>query len=218
MPAPRQVLHRHCFLASFSLSPRRRRKPQPPTSRSRPVITPEMIDQAGDHCRHWPLHRRAEADDDRWACRSERFHQGDPQTELPNSAQPAYAFHPLPAAKLEKKAESKEACKPDDEFARIELGGPLYSIPETPARIEDVAFATMRELGALLRNRKITSLALTQMYLARLKRYDSKLHFVITLTEERALAQAKQPMPRSPPANIAARCTAFPGAQKICWP
>jgi Asp-tRNA(Asn)/Glu-tRNA(Gln) amidotransferase A subunit family amidase len=29
------------------------------------------------------------------------------------------------------------------------------------------------------------------MYLARLKRYDSKLHFVITLTEERALAQAR---------------------------
>ena len=29
------------------------------------------------------------------------------------------------------------------------------------------------------------------MYLARLKRYDPKLHFVITLTEERALAQAK---------------------------
>ena len=45
--------------------------------------------------------------------------------------------------------------------------------------------------AALLRARKITSLALTQMYLARLKRYDPKLHFVITLTEERALAQAK---------------------------
>src|SRR6202034_3016646 len=30
------------------------------------------------------------------------------------------------------------------------------------------------------------------MYLARLKRYDPKLHFVITLTEERALAQAKK--------------------------
>ena len=29
------------------------------------------------------------------------------------------------------------------------------------------------------------------MYLARLKRYDPKLHFVITLTEDRALAQAK---------------------------
>ena len=43
----------------------------------------------------------------------------------------------------------------------------------------------------LLRERKITSLALTQMYLARLKRYDPMLHFVITLTEERALAQAR---------------------------
>ncbi len=29
------------------------------------------------------------------------------------------------------------------------------------------------------------------MYIARLKRYDSKLHFVITLTEDRALAQAR---------------------------
>ena len=43
----------------------------------------------------------------------------------------------------------------------------------------------------MIYSRKITSLALTQMYLARLKRYDSKLHFVITLTEDRALAQAK---------------------------
>jgi Asp-tRNA(Asn)/Glu-tRNA(Gln) amidotransferase A subunit family amidase len=38
------------------------------------------------------------------------------------------------------------------------------------------------------------------MYLDRLKRYDSKLHFVITLTEERALAQA-----RAADAEIAAR-------------
>jgi Asp-tRNA(Asn)/Glu-tRNA(Gln) amidotransferase A subunit family amidase len=44
----------------------------------------------------------------------------------------------------------------------------------------------------LLRDRKITSLALAQMYIERLKRYDAKLHFVITLTEERALAQAKK--------------------------
>ncbi len=50
----------------------------------------------------------------------------------------------------------------------------------------------MSELASLLHARKITSLALTQMYLARLKRYDSKLHFVISLTEERALAKAKQ--------------------------
>ena len=39
------------------------------------------------------------------------------------------------------------------------------------------------------------------MFLARLKRYDPKLHFVITLTEERALAQAKAADARSRPAT-----------------
>jgi Asp-tRNA(Asn)/Glu-tRNA(Gln) amidotransferase A subunit family amidase len=67
----------------------------------------------------------------------------------------------------------------------------LSSIPEAPAKIEDLAFATIGQLGKLLENRKVSSLALTRMYLARLKRYDSRLHSVITLTEERALAQAK---------------------------
>jgi Asp-tRNA(Asn)/Glu-tRNA(Gln) amidotransferase A subunit family amidase len=59
-----------------------------------------------------------------------------------------------------------------------------------PARIDDLAFATVNELASLLRVRKVTSIALTQMYLDRLKRYDSKLHFVVSLTAERALAQA----------------------------
>jgi Asp-tRNA(Asn)/Glu-tRNA(Gln) amidotransferase A subunit family amidase len=57
--------------------------------------------------------------------------------------------------------------------------------------MEDLAFASVSELASLLHARKITSLALTQMYIDRLKRYDSKLHFVITLTEDRAIAQAK---------------------------
>ena len=57
---------------------------------------------------------------------------------------------------------------------------------------EELAFATLRQLGTLLRARKLTSLGLTTMYLARLKRYDPTLHFVITLTEERALKQAAQ--------------------------
>jgi Asp-tRNA(Asn)/Glu-tRNA(Gln) amidotransferase A subunit family amidase len=54
------------------------------------------------------------------------------------------------------------------------------------------AFATVRELSVALRQRKTTSLALTKMYLARLKRYDPTLKFVITFTEERALQQAAQ--------------------------
>ena len=55
---------------------------------------------------------------------------------------------------------------------------------------EQVAFATVRQLGEMLRTRKITSLDLTRLYLARLKRYDPMLHFLITATEQRALDQA----------------------------
>jgi Asp-tRNA(Asn)/Glu-tRNA(Gln) amidotransferase A subunit family amidase len=55
---------------------------------------------------------------------------------------------------------------------------------------EQVAFSTVRQLAELLRMRKLTSLDLTKLYLARLKRYDPKLHFVITLTEDRAFKQA----------------------------
>ncbi len=69
--------------------------------------------------------------------------------------------------------------------------GPAPSIAELSASNEEsVAFATVRQLGELLRAKKITSVELTKLYLARLKRYDATLHFVITLTEGRALDQA----------------------------
>jgi hypothetical protein len=58
--------------------------------------------------------------------------------------------------------------------------------------LEELAFATVRELAELVRTRKISSVACTGMYLERLKRYDARLKFVVTLTEERALAQAKE--------------------------
>ncbi len=64
--------------------------------------------------------------------------------------------------------------------------------PGTPKNIEDVAFYTVRQLAELMRTKKISSAALTDMYLARLKKYDPALHFVVNLTEERAKAQAAQ--------------------------
>ncbi len=54
-----------------------------------------------------------------------------------------------------------------------------------------MAFASVRELAELVKTRKVSSVALTKMYLGRLKKYDPRLHFVITLTEERALAHAE---------------------------
>jgi Asp-tRNA(Asn)/Glu-tRNA(Gln) amidotransferase A subunit family amidase len=67
------------------------------------------------------------------------------------------------------------------------------SVPgAAPKDLEDVAFFSVRQLAELIRTKRISSSALTEMYVARLKRYDPLLKFVITLTEERATAQAKE--------------------------
>ncbi len=99
---------------------------------------------------------------------------------LPNSMPPAYIFDPLPpGAKVS-----------------TEKRAPRYSkapaIAGTPANLEELAFASVVELGDLVRRKKVSSTNLTEMYIARLKRYDPLLHFVVTITEERALAKAKE--------------------------
>ncbi len=100
--------------------------------------------------------------------------------KLPNSIAPAYVFNPLPpGARV-------ETARQD-----MRLSEPMVVEAWTETKIESFAFLPVRELAELVRTRKVTSLALTQMYLARLKRYDAKLHFVVNLTEERALAQAR---------------------------
>jgi Asp-tRNA(Asn)/Glu-tRNA(Gln) amidotransferase A subunit family amidase len=109
--------------------------------------------------------------------------------KLANDVPPAYVFRPGKAAMIEL---PKPCVEPKKTAWLNESCCGIMSIPDAPARIEDLAFATIDKLSDLLQNRKITSLALTQMYLNRLKRYDPKLHFVITLTEERAIAQAKK--------------------------
>lgn len=98
---------------------------------------------------------------------------------LPNSVAPSLVFDPVPAgAKLD------TVRKPIKLSAAPKVTGVSIS------NEDQVAFSTVRELAELLRTRKVTSVELTKMYLARLKRYDPKLLFVITLTEERALKQA----------------------------
>jgi Asp-tRNA(Asn)/Glu-tRNA(Gln) amidotransferase A subunit family amidase len=56
--------------------------------------------------------------------------------------------------------------------------------------VEELAFLPVTELAPLVRAKKVTSTALTKMYLARLKKYSPKLLNVITLTEDLALEQA----------------------------
>jgi Asp-tRNA(Asn)/Glu-tRNA(Gln) amidotransferase A subunit family amidase len=59
------------------------------------------------------------------------------------------------------------------------------------ADVEELAFLPVTELSELVRRKRVTSLELTQMYLARLKKYDPVLKCVISLTEDRALEKAR---------------------------
>ena len=98
---------------------------------------------------------------------------------LQNSVAPSMVFDPVPAG-----------AKLDTTRKPLKLGASPNIASVSVSNEDQVAFSTVRELAELLRTRKVTSLELTRMYLARLTRYDPKLHFVITLTEERALKQA----------------------------
>jgi Asp-tRNA(Asn)/Glu-tRNA(Gln) amidotransferase A subunit family amidase len=61
-----------------------------------------------------------------------------------------------------------------------------------PARDEDIAFASVTQLSRWIEQRKLTSDRLTRIYLKRVEEFDPKLHCVITLTRELALAQANK--------------------------
>jgi Asp-tRNA(Asn)/Glu-tRNA(Gln) amidotransferase A subunit family amidase len=61
-----------------------------------------------------------------------------------------------------------------------------------PSRDEDIAFAPLTRLARWIEKRHLTSTRLTQIYLDRIKRFDSRLRSIITLTADLALAQARQ--------------------------
>ena len=53
-------------------------------------------------------------------------------------------------------------------------------------------FFPRNRLGALIRDRKITSAELTDIYLERMKKYDPILHCAVTILEDRARTEAKE--------------------------
>jgi len=99
--------------------------------------------------------------------------------KIPNQLPPALVFDPRPEGFKLKQGES--------DF------NPGYEknigLPEDK---NDLAFYTIQELAFLIRTQQISSLDLTKFFLERLKKYDKDLHCVITLTEEMALAEARQ--------------------------
>ena len=103
-------------------------------------------------------------------------YEANRKLDVPLDTEPAIAFHPTRA--------KKELYTPKTKFrfGKVEL--PQFN------NIEELAFATVPQLAELIRTRRITSTDLTKMYLARLKKYGTKLLCVVTLTEDLALKQA----------------------------
>jgi Asp-tRNA(Asn)/Glu-tRNA(Gln) amidotransferase A subunit family amidase len=152
-----------------------------------PKITPEMLDQAGALAGVGPFTAEQKKmmldglNDQRNAYNAIRA------LKIANDVPPAYVFHPGRAARPGESHVAFVGATPQLMFNDSES-----SAPKAPSNLEDLAFATVLELANLIYHRRITSIELTQMYINRLKRYDAKLHFVITLLEESAMLQAKQ--------------------------
>src|SRR3989442_6328436 len=78
---------------------------------------------------------------------------------IPNSVDPALVFDPvLPGMKFETERKPMRLSKAPSVAA------------EVPKNLEDLAFASVRELAELVRSKKVSSIALTEMYLQRLKK------------------------------------------------
>lgn len=101
------------------------------------------------------------------------------ELKLPNAVAPSFQFNPVPGGMV-----LDTVKKP------MKISAAPKVAYDASAGVESLAFLTVRELAELVRTRKVTSVELTKMYLARLRKYDSTLHFVITYTEERAMKQA----------------------------
>jgi len=98
--------------------------------------------------------------------------------QIPNDVQPPFYFSPIvPGMKVNR---TREPLR----FSAVSV--------KRPANLEDVAFWPVEQLAHLLKTRQVTSAELTQMYLARLHKYNEKLNCVVTFLDETALAQAKQ--------------------------
>jgi Asp-tRNA(Asn)/Glu-tRNA(Gln) amidotransferase A subunit family amidase len=99
------------------------------------------------------------------------------QYKLPNSKPMSLVFDPVPQGFIVNTKQEKQVWNLPD---KVEL----------PANREAVAFFPVYKLASLIRQKKITSVELTTIYLNRLKKYSDTLACTITITEKLALEQA----------------------------
>jgi Asp-tRNA(Asn)/Glu-tRNA(Gln) amidotransferase A subunit family amidase len=98
--------------------------------------------------------------------------------EIPNDVAPPFYFSPIvPGMKVNRLREPLRFSTP---------------VVKRPANIEEAAFWPVVQLAQLIKTKQVTSLELTQMYLARLHKYNGKLNCVVTFLDDVAIAQAKK--------------------------
>ena len=98
--------------------------------------------------------------------------------DIENDLAPPFTFSPLvPGMRVDRERRPLRLCAPPQ--------------LKRPASLDDLAFWPVTHLAALVKARKVTSLELTQLYLARLRRYNGTLNCVVTFCDERALQQAR---------------------------
>src|SRR5262245_15801604 len=101
------------------------------------------------------------------------------QLKIPNDVSPPFYFNPI--------VPGMEVNKTRQPFR-------MSSAPavKRPANLEDIAFWPVRHLAELVRTKQVTSVELTQMYLARLHRYNAKLNNTVSFLDDLARTQAQQ--------------------------
>jgi Asp-tRNA(Asn)/Glu-tRNA(Gln) amidotransferase A subunit family amidase len=143
------------------------------------TVTAEMVQQA-----EWIAGLKL-AENDRKALaaaltRALREFEAMRAVKLPNSVAPALAFNPAPW------------LPPARDGRRGTVEPTTRAAPKKPDAADELAFLPVTALAALVRNRQVSSVELTKLYLERLKKHDAVLHCVVTLTEDLALKQAEQ--------------------------
>ena len=111
-----------------------------------------------------------------------------PPVPLGNGEAPALQFQPYPGgtgAIMEKLAKERGRAAFDRSVFAVE---PWKGV--VPANPDDLAFLPAHRLSALIKERKITSTRLTEIYLGRLKRLNPILLCAVTIMEEQAKAEA----------------------------
>jgi Asp-tRNA(Asn)/Glu-tRNA(Gln) amidotransferase A subunit family amidase len=104
------------------------------------------------------------------------------------------AMHNLPLANSVPLSMWQTPVVPGMHFNKVQnpIAWKLDNTIQLPANKNDLAFYTIEQLASLIKNKKISSLALTQFFIERIKKWGDTLQCVISIQEEIAYAQAKK--------------------------